>query len=60
MLWKRKKKRSDKFELYEEGVSVMSEKNIKQLFQVIADILSDREGIKVTVKSVKKKEKEVA
>lgn len=38
----------------------MSEKNIKQLFQVIADILSDREGIKVTVKSVKKKEKEVA
>lgn len=38
----------------------MSEKNIKQLFQVIADILSDREGVKVTVKSVKKKEKEVA
>ena len=38
----------------------MSEKNIKQLFQAIADILSDRKGVKVTVKSVKKKEKEVA
>lgn len=38
----------------------MSEKNIRQLFQVIADILSDREGVKITVKSVKKKEKEVA
>lgn len=38
----------------------MSEKNIEQLFKVIADILSDREGVKITVKSVKKKEKEVA
>lgn len=42
------------------GVSIMSEKNIEQLFKVIADILSDREGVKITVKSVKKKEKEVA
>lgn len=38
----------------------MSEKNIKQLFQVIADIFSDREGVKVTVKNIKKKEEEAA
>lgn len=35
----------------------MSEKNVRQLFQVIADILSDREGVKITVKSVKRKRK---
>ena len=35
----------------------MSEKNIERLFKTIADILSEKTGVTVVVKSITKKEK---
>lgn len=35
----------------------MSEKNIKQMFETIAKIISEKEGVKITVKKITKKEK---